>query len=136
MIEKSPVEAASVVVTAAQEVETSETEPSVTSKLSKKPSVRKSTAVTNGSTRSSRNTKVSSCPPKIMATGIVLSEKDKQIVTNLGGQVVTDVRECTHLVTNKIRKTYKFLSCVSKGASILNERWLQESNKSKMFQSA
>lgn len=85
------------------------------------------------STRVSRNTKVNSATPKIMATGIVLSDKEKQIVANLGGQIVTDCHECTHLVTNKIRKTYKFLSCLSRGAHILNERWLEESNKSKMF---
>jgi hypothetical protein len=68
-----------------------------------------------------------------MATGIVLSEKEKQIIANLGGQLVTDCHECTHLVTNKVRKTYKFLSCLSRGTFILNERWLEESNKSKMF---
>lgn len=85
------------------------------------------------STRVSRNTKLNSLAPKIMATGIILSDKEKQIVANLGGQIVTDCHECTHLVTNKIRKTYKFLSCLSRGTFILNERWLDESNKSKMF---
>jgi len=71
--------------------------------------------------------------PKIMTTGIVLTEKQQKIVQDLGGQTVTDVKECTHLITNKIRRTYKFLSCLNRGTLILNERWLDECSKNKMF---
>jgi len=54
-------------------------------------------------------------------------------VKNLGGEIVTDVKECTHLITNKIRKTLKFLSCLGRSVFIIGDRWLEESNKAKMF---
>ncbi len=83
--------------------------------------------------RNSRNKKASTSTPKIMATGIILTEKQKQIICNLGGEIVNDPRDATHLITNKIRKSCKFLSCLNKGVFIVNERWLDESNKAKTF---
>ena len=79
------------------------------------------------------NIRGSSSVPKIMTTGIMLTDKEKKIIENLGGEIVTDVRECTHLITNKIRKTFKFLSCLSRSVHIIGDRWLEESNKNKMF---
>lgn len=79
------------------------------------------------------NIRGSSGVPKIMTTGIMLTEKEKKIIENLGGEIVTDVRECTHLITNKIRKTFKFLSCLGRSVHIIGDRWLDESNKNKMF---
>jgi hypothetical protein len=114
-------------------VDDAETSLTVKPKKAAPAKLSRSLATTSTSTRSSRNTKLNSLAPKIMATGIILSDKEKQIIANLGGQIVTDCHDCTHLVTNKIRKTYKFLSCLSRGTFILNERWLDESNKSKMF---
>ena len=47
--------------------------------------------------------------------------------------MVTDPKECTHLITNKVYKSTKFLSCVSRGIPIITERWLEESLRAKMF---
>jgi hypothetical protein len=55
------------------------------------------------------------------------------MITSLGGHITTDPKECTHLITNKIIKSCKFLSCVSRGVPILSERWLDESYRAKMF---
>ena len=54
----------------------------------------------------------------------------------LGGQMATDPKESTHLIANKIIKSCKFLSSVSRGIPIINERWLDESFRAKMFLSA
>ena len=56
-----------------------------------------------------------------------------KIVKQLGGEVTTDVKQCTYLITNKIIKSWKFLSCLSRGIPIVNERWLDECHKSKLF---
>lgn len=55
------------------------------------------------------------------------------IVTNLGGNLATDINECTHLVTDKMRRTIKFLCAVSIGVHIVTPRWLHKSNESKRF---
>ena len=95
--------------------------------------IQTTTTTTATTSRNSRNKKSSTAIPKIMATGVILNEKQKQIITNLGGEIVNDPKDATHLITNKIRKTCKFLSCLNKGVFIVNERWLEESNKAKMF---
>ena len=119
---------------AAENVKTPSPPAKTTKRTTSRSSLQSGEASTEQATRNSSRSKLSlNAAPKIMATGILLNEKQKQIITNLGGQLVTDVKECTHLITNKVRKTYKFLSCLSRGAHILNDRWLEESNKSKMF---
>lgn len=55
------------------------------------------------------------------------------MIKNLGGETTTNVKECTHLITNKVRKTLKFLCCVSRSVHILSDRWLEESNRQKTF---
>jgi len=74
-------------------------------------------------------------PPKINSrhVALLIFTFFSKIIENLGGEIVTDVRECTHLITNKIRKTFKFLSCLARSVHIIGDRWLEESNKNKMF---
>ena len=55
------------------------------------------------------------------------------MIVSLGGQLVTNVNDCTHLVAKRISKSIKFISCVLKGIPILNEHWIEESFLSKMF---
>jgi hypothetical protein len=123
-----------------------EKEPDTSSENAKKATVKRKNTITKrktaaevvesvqtASSRNSRNKKASTATPKIMATGIILTEKQKQIIANLGGEIVNDPKDATHLITNKIRKSCKFLSCLNKGVFIVNERWLEESNKAKTF---
>ncbi len=61
-----------------------------------------------------------------MFTGII--DKDGQrIVHDLGGEMVDSVYQCTHLITDKVRRTVKFLCCLSRGRLIVSSNWLSES---------
>ena len=53
---------------------------------------------------------------------------------DLGGVVTEDVGECTVLVTDKIRRTAKFLCMVAKGVPIVSPAWIQRSKETKSFQ--
>jgi hypothetical protein len=57
----------------------------------------------------------------------------KKIVSELGGKVTEDMAECDVLVTDKIRRTAKFLSMVAKGVPIVGPRWLKLSKETKSF---
>lgn len=84
-------------------------------------------------TRSStRINKAHNCV-KLMTTGILLSEKDQKIITNLGGQLVFDAKECTHLIANWVIKSWKFLSCLNRGISIVSSNYLETSKRANMF---
>ena len=47
--------------------------------------------------------------------------------------LVDDWKACTHLVTDRIRRTVKFLCVLSCGKHILNMKWLQDSVKQSQF---
>ncbi|KAJ3209833.1 Mediator of DNA damage checkpoint protein 1 [Dinochytrium kinnereticum] len=69
---------------------------------------------------------------KITFTGKDLSSW-VETIEDLGGVKVDSWSECTHLVTDKIRRTVKFLAALSTGKYILNEKWLQQSQKERRF---
>ena len=64
--------------------------------------------------------------PCVMFTGI-RDEEGERTVKKLGGEMVDSVYQCTHLVTNKVRRTMKFLCCLSRGSLIVSSKWLSES---------
>ncbi|XP_038057309.1 mediator of DNA damage checkpoint protein 1-like isoform X2 [Patiria miniata] len=70
--------------------------------------------------------------PKVMFTGVVNKTWEK-IVTSLGGELVESVFDCTHLVTDKVRRTVKFLCCLSRGALIIAPKWLDQCQLHKTF---
>ena len=51
----------------------------------------------------------------------------------LGGEVVTDVTVCTHLVAQRVARTIKFMAAMSVAKFILNPTWLQDSAKEGRF---
>jgi hypothetical protein len=55
------------------------------------------------------------------------------MIKALGGELVNDIRDCTHLIAKKVTRSIKFLSCLLKGLPILNNHWIEESFLSKMF---
>nr|XP_018915583.1 PREDICTED: uncharacterized protein LOC109043018 isoform X2 [Bemisia tabaci] len=71
----------------------------------------------------------------IMFTG--LDEKTlakfENIVTALGGVLEENPSLCTVLVTDKVRRTIKFLSTLAQGKPIVSIKWLEVSNKLKSF---
>ncbi|XP_052777838.1 mediator of DNA damage checkpoint protein 1-like [Mya arenaria] len=69
---------------------------------------------------------------KVMFTGVV-DEQGEKIVKDLGGELVGDVTMVTHLVTDQVRRTMKFLCCVARGVPIVSPEWLKASKDSGMF---
>ncbi|XP_031561221.1 mediator of DNA damage checkpoint protein 1-like isoform X3 [Actinia tenebrosa] len=70
--------------------------------------------------------------PKIMFTGVSDKQAEK-IVTSLGGILVDSVYECTHLITDKVRRTVKFLCGVASAQMIVQPQWLTACKKAKCF---
>lgn len=63
-----------------------------------------------------------------MITGIegdVLESK----IRMLGGDVTEDATKCTHLITDKVRRTAKFLACMSSALYICDYTWITESSE-------
>ncbi|KAJ1557922.1 Mediator of DNA damage checkpoint protein 1, partial [Nowakowskiella sp. JEL0078] len=56
-----------------------------------------------------------------------------KILESLGGIVVHDYTECTHLVTDRVKRTVKFLCAISTGKSIVEVKWLEASKKEGRF---
>ncbi|KAJ3180134.1 Mediator of DNA damage checkpoint protein 1 [Gaertneriomyces sp. JEL0708] len=71
--------------------------------------------------------------PKVMFTGIPDSDERRKIVTMLKGEVVDSWSECTHLVTDRVRRTVKFLCALSAGKHIVSMKWLDGCKKAGKF---
>ncbi|KAJ3156490.1 Mediator of DNA damage checkpoint protein 1 [Geranomyces variabilis] len=70
---------------------------------------------------------------RVMFTGISDAEARSKVVEKLHGEIVADWHECTHLVTDRIRRTAKFLCALSAGKHIVNVKWLDASKKAGSF---
>lgn len=77
------------------------------------------------------NSTPSTIKHKILFTG--LTEDYSKIVKALGGSKVEDSAKCTVLVTDKVRRTYKFLCALAKGIPIVAIDWLRDSEIAKRF---
>ena len=64
----------------------------------------------------------------VMFTGYN-EQKDVTTVKLLQGEVTESVADCSVLVTDKIRRTAKFLSMVAKGVPIVSPAWIADSKK-------
>ncbi|EFN85476.1 Mediator of DNA damage checkpoint protein 1 [Harpegnathos saltator] len=69
---------------------------------------------------------------RILFTGIA-EDKYSKIVKMLGGCKMESVNMCTILVTDKVRRTYKFLCALGKGIPIVSIDWLHESESAAQF---
>jgi len=56
----------------------------------------------------------------------------RSIIISLGGRV-TNGNDCTHLVTDRIARTAKFLSCFSCCKYVVTSEWILESGKQNRF---
>ncbi|KAJ1339331.1 hypothetical protein BSLG_006032 [Batrachochytrium salamandrivorans] len=70
---------------------------------------------------------------RVLFTGIPENDERREIVDILGGTIVGTWSECTHLVTDRIRRTVKFLCAVSAGKHIMDVKWLEASKKEGEF---
>ncbi|KAM6396229.1 mediator of DNA damage checkpoint protein 1 [Rhynochetos jubatus] len=65
--------------------------------------------------------------PQVLFTGVVASPDTEVALRTLGGSMATSVFDCTHLVTDRVRRTVKFLCAVARGVPIVTPQWLHES---------
>ncbi|XP_012275032.1 mediator of DNA damage checkpoint protein 1 [Orussus abietinus] len=69
---------------------------------------------------------------KVLFTGLKSSDYSK-VLEKLGGLCTEDPLHSTVLVTDKVRRTYKFLYALSLAIPIVSVNWILESKKSKQF---
>ncbi|XP_049513864.1 mediator of DNA damage checkpoint protein 1 [Dermacentor silvarum] len=70
--------------------------------------------------------------PKVLFTGID-STSTEEVVRDLGGTIATNVSTCTHLVTDKFRRTVKALCCIGKGTPIVDVAWIKKCQEAGAF---
>ncbi|XP_030641459.1 mediator of DNA damage checkpoint protein 1 [Chanos chanos] len=75
---------------------------------------------------------VSSLTVKVLFTGVV-DEEGEGLVGRLGGCKAKDVYDMTHLVTDKVRRTVKFLCAVARGVPVVTTKWLEKCGESECF---
>ncbi|KAF1570806.1 Mediator of DNA damage checkpoint protein 1, partial [Eudyptes moseleyi] len=66
----------------------------------------------------------------VLFTGVVASPGMEVALKTLGGSMATSVFDCTHLVTDRVRRTVKFLCAVARGVPVVTPEWLHESARS------
>lgn len=106
------------------DVEVAET-PAKKSKRGKEPSVAHSPSLRQGKQAAESN-------PRVIFTGLVDKQGEK-VVTSLGGELVNNIHDCTHLVTDKVRRTVKFLCGLASGQVIVLPSWLDACKRAKSF---
>nr|XP_045245986.1 mediator of DNA damage checkpoint protein 1 isoform X8 [Macaca fascicularis] len=84
--------------------------------------------------RSLRRTKLNqeSTAPKVLFTGVVDAQGERAVLA-LGGSLAGSAAEASHLVTDRIRRTVKFLCALGRGIPILSLDWLHQSRKAGCF---
>ncbi|XP_024413431.2 mediator of DNA damage checkpoint protein 1 isoform X3 [Desmodus rotundus] len=80
--------------------------------------------------RSLRRTKPKHAPtaPKVLFTGVA-DARAEQAVLALGGSLASSAAEASHLVTDRVCRTVKFLCALGRGIPILSLDWLHQSHK-------
>ncbi|CDQ64959.1 unnamed protein product [Oncorhynchus mykiss] len=62
---------------------------------------------------------------KVLFTGVV-DEEGGKVVSCLGGSLAKGVADMTHLVTDRVRRTVKFLCAVARGVPVVTTDWLDK----------
>ncbi|NXH59301.1 MDC1 protein, partial [Rhabdornis inornatus] len=65
---------------------------------------------------------------RVLFTGLVASPALLVALGSLGGTEATSVHDCSHLVTDGIRRTLKFLCALARGVPIVTPEWLIQSS--------
>ncbi|XP_022612277.1 mediator of DNA damage checkpoint protein 1 [Seriola dumerili] len=69
---------------------------------------------------------------KVLFTGVV-DETGERVLARLRGSIAKGVADMNCLVTDKVRRTVKFLCAVAKGIPIVTTHWLEKSGKAGSF---
>ncbi|KAM5287155.1 mediator of DNA damage checkpoint protein 1 isoform 3-T8 [Hipposideros larvatus] len=73
-----------------------------------------------------------STAPKVLFTGVVDARGERAVLA-LGGSLASSVAEASYLVTDRIRRTVKFLCALGRGIPILSLDWLHQSRRAGRF---
>jgi hypothetical protein len=95
------------------------TEEKETSKTTKKAKTTKKQSATTASSSSSSG-------PCILFTKLD-DNSLKRDVTKLGAKIVTETKDCTHLIVDKFRRNFKFFGALMEGKWILHPKWIKDS---------
>ncbi|XP_058866790.1 mediator of DNA damage checkpoint protein 1-like isoform X1 [Acipenser ruthenus] len=74
----------------------------------------------------------SSSVPKIQFTGVI-DDCGLEVIERLGGEMAESGHDCTHLITDRVRRTVKFLCAVARGIPIVTPEWLEKCGKNGCF---
>ncbi|XP_061530339.1 mediator of DNA damage checkpoint protein 1 isoform X2 [Phycodurus eques] len=80
----------------------------------------------------SRRSRDGSHSYKVLFTGVV-DDAGERVLARLGGVLANGVADMNCLVTDKVRRTVKFLCAVAKGIPIVNTHWLDKSGEAGSF---
>uniref|UniRef100_A0A3Q2DID3 Mediator of DNA damage checkpoint protein 1 n=1 Tax=Cyprinodon variegatus TaxID=28743 RepID=A0A3Q2DID3_CYPVA len=69
---------------------------------------------------------------RVLFTGVV-DESGERVLARLGGAMAQGVSDMNCLVTDKVRRTVKFLCAVAKGVPVVTTQWLEKSGKAGSF---
>ncbi|XP_059363685.1 mediator of DNA damage checkpoint protein 1-like isoform X2 [Carassius carassius] len=69
---------------------------------------------------------------KVLFTGVT-DQDGERVVSRLGGSLASGVNDMTQLVTDKARRTVKFLCAVARGVPIVTPDWLKKCGKAGYF---
>lgn len=64
-------------------------------------------------------------PHQVLFTGVV-DQAGEKVLARLGGCMAKGVADMTCLVTDKVRRTVKFLCALAKGVPIVTTDWLEK----------
>lgn len=68
---------------------------------------------------------LSSPPTQIQFTGVI-DDCGLEVIERLGGEMAESGHDCTHLITDRVRRTVKFLCAVARGIPIVTPEWLEK----------
>jgi len=74
-------------------------------------------------------------PVRVIFTGLtkIQTQRQEQQVKNMGGEIVSDILAATHLVTDKVRRTVKFLAALNRGIHIVSPKWITASSRERTW---
>uniref|UniRef100_A0A3B3C609 Mediator of DNA damage checkpoint protein 1 n=1 Tax=Oryzias melastigma TaxID=30732 RepID=A0A3B3C609_ORYME len=96
------------------------------------PSLAKTPRSSSGSPATSERRRAGSQAYKVLFTG-VMDDAGERVLARLGGSLAKGVADMNCLVTDKVRRTVKFLCALAKGVPVVTTEWLEKSGKAGTF---
>jgi hypothetical protein len=69
---------------------------------------------------------------RVLFTGVVDKEMEDDI-RRLGGEIVPDIAQCTHVFAEQVKRTLKVFQAINRGLPIIGRRWVKDSLQRSQF---